>query len=836
MTTGAKQRCKDEQAEIREHFLATGQPAPVLKRRTALMDETVLEAFGPTLSQVMPEGVALMAVGGYGRRELFPHSDIDLIVLVRRALEAQPQKDALSELLRLLWDAGLRVSQSVRTMDECCSVIEGNFELTISLLDHRLLGGDRALYGQFRERFSRFLVSERRDLMRRLCRLTRSRHARHHETIYRLEPDVKEHPGGLRDLQTIRWLRLLREAGDVQGSTPESIDLRAAELLYSIRCFLHYRANRDANQLTFEAQDDLTHAPFSSWNDPAEWMQAYFRHGRSLWRAVCFELEASESQDRSLLANFRDWRSRLSNAEFTVSRDRVFLKNPHGLEIDPELPLRLFLFIGRHGVPLAMETERRIEESLPSLAKYYLSPRPVAPFWREFFALPKAVQAIRAMHDTGFLSALMPEWERIEHRVTRDFYHQYTVDEHTLVALDVLSSVAEAKDPATARYAELLTESADEAWLLRLAILLHDMGKGSGRDHSEEAVRLAGVVLERMGFDAADADTVAFLIGHHLYLSSMMQSRDLDDPATARAAAHQLKTIERLRLLTLLTYADISAVNSTAMSPWRMEQLWRLYRLTARELTGSLTTERIGTEPSEAFTKASPDVREFLDGLPSRYLWTHTLAEAEAHTALYRRSKDAGFALQITRREGIYHISIVAADRPFLFASIAGALSSFGLNILKAEAFANRRGSIVDSFTFADPGRTLDLNPPELERLRVVLGRVVLGEVRAEDLLKYRPPKPAPSRLGVIIPGVSVDNEVSPVATVCEVIAQDRPGLLYDLAAAISRAGCNIEVVLVDTEAHKAIDVFHVTESGAKLEPNAAESLKDMLLLACRSQ
>lgn len=813
---------------IQSEYLACGNAYPALQGRTNIVDEAVIAAYVSTLGRAADGGVAIMPVGGYGRKELFPHSDIDILVLVRKPPEPGPEKDALSDFLRLLWDGGYRVSQSVRPIEECCAITEGNIELTVSLLDHRLLVGDPVLYGQLRERFSRFLHTEKREIVKWLCRMARSRHAKFHNTIYRLEPDLKEHPGGLRDLQTIRWLAPFRNAEPETG-----VDQRAKEFLYSVRCFLHYRAGRDSNLLNFEAQDDLAQAPFSKTKDPAKWMEDYFRHASALWRAANAEMELSESLERSLLANFRDWRSRLSNAEFTVSRDRILLRNPGDLVAGPDIVLRLFLFRARHGVPLAVETEQRLKDHLGRIGPDLGHPRPLIAFWKDLASLPYFADALREMHETGVLSALIPEWSRIEHRVTRDFYHQYTVDEHTLVSLDVLASLPLQKEPGKRRFAELYAESQGLHWLLSLALLLHDVGKGSGKDHSIASAELAGEVLARMGAGEGDRDLVLFLIEHHLALSSLMQTRDLNDPATARLAAGKLKTIERLKLLTLMTYADISAVNPAAMSPWRTEQLWRLYRVVSRDLTGGLTSDVVESAPEEAYGKVSTPMREFLQGLPSRYVWTHTAGQAEAHCALYGRAKQAGYALEIVRREGVYRLTVAAPDRPFLFASIAGGLASFGLNILKAEAYSNRQGYIIDGFAFSDPGRSLELNPPEMERLKMILGRVVTGEARPEDLLKYRPKRSAPSKLGAIRPSVSCDLEMSAVASVYEVVAQDRPGLLFDLASAISRAGCNIEVVLVDTEAHKAIDVFHVSKDGARLSPGDLESLSAALLEAC---
>ena len=359
-------------------------------------------------------------------------------------------------------------------------------------------------------------------------------------------------------------------------------------------------------------------------------------------------------------------------------------------------------------------------------------------------------------------------------------------------------------------------------------------GKGHGSEHERRSLEIARRNLTRMGVTGPDAAMVEYLIENHLLLSSLLQSRDLSDPDTARYAVTKVNTIERLSLLTLMTYADISAVNGTAMNPWRMEQLWRLYRVAARELTRGLSDDRIVEETGEAYGPQPPEMSNFLEGLPSRYLWTHTPEEARTHLELSREAVSAGVALSVARREGAWRLTLVTEDRPYLFASIAGALASFGLNILQAEAFSNKRAAVVDSFVFADPVRTLELNPPEVDRLKEVLIRVALGRVRAEDLLKNRPSKAPPARRAGIRASVTIDDESSNTATIFEVVAQDRPGLLFSLTSAFSSAGCNIEVVLVETEAHKAIDVFHVTKDRKKLPAAEQAALRETLLKACQ--
>ena len=323
-----------------------------------------------------------------------------------------------------------------------------------------------------------------------------------------------------------------------------------------------------------------------------------------------------------------------------------------------------------------------------------------------------------------------------------------------------------------------------------------------------------------------DREMVRFLIGKHLALSETMNSRDLEDPLAIELLAHRVETVERLKALTLLTYGDISAVNPGVMTPWRRSQLWRLYLLTYNELTRELNAERIEPRPAD-----SPEKAAFLEGFPTRYLRTHSEADIDAHLAMEKLAAErGGVSTELKKLEDAYQLTLVAQDRPFLFASIAGTLSSFGMNILKAEAFANRRGTVLDTFTVADPNRTLELNPPEVDRLKSMVERVVLGKSDITQLLQNRPKPTLPSKGAQFEPSLWFDSESSATATLIHLVAADRPGLLYDTVSVMSSEGCNIEVVLIDTEAHKAIDVFYITWQGSKLTADKEEGLRERLL------
>jgi len=816
-----KLQTSQEWDAIRADFYATGDAAAAQARLTGVIDKMSVEAFESTIRLAFPKGIAMLAVGGYGRRELFPFSDIDIMILLENESLAAAIKEPLSEFMRLLWDAGLRLSHSVRTLNECVEVHDGNPELNVSLLDRRLLGGDEQVHTRLEARLPLFLTKQGHRLARHLCQLTRSRHGKYQDTLFHLEPDVKETPGGLRDLHFIQWISGLRPELRPQTSLTE-----ATAFLSSLRCFLHFEAGRDRNVLNFEAQELIAQQAFSSVKTPPLWMREYFNHARMVFRETQRTLDAYEKTETSLFSSFRDLRSRVSNSEFTVSRERVFLRNPARLPGDPEMVLRLLEFVARHGVPLAAETERRLEAVCGEFHSWCQVPRPLWHSIKPILTLPHAALALRVLQNTGLMQVLFPEWESIVSLVVRDFYHRYTVDEHTLVCIERLQALHTTQEPATGHFAGLFSEIDNPAVLL-FALLYHDVGKGAFTGHhSDVSLDWALAAMQRMQVPQEEQETVAFLVLHHLALSEVMTGRDLSDPATARALADRVGTIERLKLLAVLTYADISGVNPGAMTPWRLEQLWRVYRVAQQELTRELETDRIQEVPENLAARA-----EFLKGFPVRYLRTHSPAEIGNHVKLYESSRPTGVAVNLEHTGSVWRATIVARDMPFLFASLAGAFSSFGLDILKAEAFSNARGLILDTFVFGDPRRTLELNPSESDRLLDLIRKVATGKTDVRLLLKNRP-QPDLKRT-TEPPRVEFDSEACATATLVEITAEDRPGLLYSLAAAFSSAACNIDVVLIDTKGNRALDVFYVAHQGSKLSPETQEALKQRLLAAC---
>ena len=816
-----KLHLSEDWAHIRDAFYASGNAAEVQLGLTRVIDAMSLEAFSSTLGRAFPQGIAMLAVGGYGRKELFPYSDIDIMILLDDEALTASIKEPLSEFVRLLWDSGLRLSHSVHTVADCVEVHDQNAELNVSLLDRRLLGGDKSVHAKLEGRMPGFLTKQNHRLVKHLCQLTRSRHQKFEDTLFHLEPDIKETPGGLRDLHFINWMAGLRPE-----LRPEASLTAATAFLSSLRCFLHYEAARDRNIMNFESQEHIVAQAFSEQKSPPLWMREYFNHARTVSREAQRTLDTTERADTSLFSTIRDLRPKASSADCTVSRERLLLRNPAQLTKDPEMVLRVVEFVARHGVVPSADTERRLEAARPAFAAWCAEPRPLWKQLKTILQLPHAVAALRVLQHSGLLQALLPEWGKVVSLVVRDFYHRYTVDEHTLVCLERLVELPTTRDPVRGRFAELLSEIDNRAVLL-FALLFHDIGKGafSGR-HSIVGAEWVRLAMQRMQAPQQEIEDVAFLVLHHLALSEVMTGRDLADPATARALATRVGTIERLKLLAVLTYADISGVNPTAMTPWRLEQLWSVYRVGQQELVRELETDRITEVPKEIAGQS-----DFLKGLPVRYLRTHSPAEIEKHLGLYTQSRPTGVAVRIDKTAGTYQATIVARDAPALFASFAGALSSFGLDILKAEAFSNTKGLILDTFVFADPRRTLELNPSEMDRLRELLAKVVTGKADVQKLLRNRP-TPSPKR-AAIPPNVRFDSDACDTATLVEITAEDRPGLLHGLATVFSAAACNIDIVLIDTKGSRAIDVFYVAQHGAKLMPEIQVTLRERLLAAC---
>ena len=869
-TLGATARGEYERrmVEIRRGFELRGDGLHVARARAALVDELVMRFWDEEVraNPKLGSGVAVTAIGGFGRGQLFPYSDVDLFFCVEKSSE-KVAKESIRKVSQSLWDCGLQVSLTVRPPGECERLDTANPEFGLALLDLRKIGGDDAVFAKLRDKaVAKMRSRDAKAIGVALAMLTTERHAKYGDTLFHLEPNIKDFPGGLRDANVCQWLHDLRaEKGNPNGTEGEGF-VEAIAFLAAVRCFLHYRHERDDNTLDWGAQDAAAERRIGlvgrsqSRVDAAYWMRVYFRHARVVERSLM-----RESADAGLKVKTTPGVRRMrvpESAGFLMRDGRLELKvsSPSGMDAaqDPEIVLSAFAAIAETGATLSQASEERIADAIPLLSAN-LEEGPG--LWRKLSAIltgDRAGVALRAMHTLGVLDLILPEFHGIDALVIRDAYHRYTVDEHTFVLIDTLHGLkAEARKDAAewrVKFGSMIRELQNPG-LLYLAAVLHDTGKGRASEHhAVESTRMAQNVLGRLEMDAYDSGLVMRLIETHLEMSASLR-RDIFDAQTVRALAGTVQTHESLRMLTLFTYADIAAVNPDALTPWKAENLWRLSMATANQLDRNVDEERVharvaggalggGWRKDEKIARVlslvpgrQAEVEQFLEGFPERYVSTRSPETMRQHFEMTQHFDAEPF--QVAFQHGakqagstVSEITLVTRDRPRLFASMAAALAAWGMNVVTADAFANEAGVVVDSFRFTDTFRTLELNESERERFVSSVRELVAGRSSVEKLLSgRRRGKRRPPRM-VVESKIEFDETASPHSTLLQVIAQDIPGLLRAISATVSDLGYSVEVALVDTEGETAIDVFYLTSDGAQLSGEQEDKLRGALLAA----
>jgi len=807
------------------------------------------------------ERMAVVAQGGYGRGLLAPGSDIDLLFLLPYKQTAWGESVA-EYMLYLLWDLGFKVGHATRTITQCVRLSLSDMTIRTALLDARLILGDEKLFADFQHRFRKdVLEGDARAFIAAKLAEQDARHSRAGASRYQVEPNIKEGAGGLRDLHTLHWLakhlypdhaeEQFIEAGVFTPHEYRSFR-RCESFLWTVRCHLHFLTDRPEERLSFDLQramaERLGYRSHAGLSAVERFMKHYFLIAKEvgqLTRIVCSALELKQLKSvptlDTLLGPF-SWRRRAKlrrTSDFRIENGRISTVDKDAFAKDPVNFIRLFVFADENQAALSPEVLRQIRANF-RLIDDNLRGNPTANrlFMRLLTDARDPEGALRKMNEAGVLGRFIGDFGRVVSMMQFNMYHHFTVDEHLVRTIGFLSGIERGKLSVDHPVSSEIVRTIDNRRALYVAALLHDIAKGRDEDHSIVGARIGRELGPRLGLTASETETAAWLVEHHLTMSLFAQSRDLNDPKTIRDFADIVQSRERLKLLLILTVADIRAVGPGVWTGWKGQLLRTLYFETEPQLGGGHTeltrTERV--------TRAQDALRERLAGWPSHDLerfidrhypayWLRTDLDVIAeHAKLIRDAEAQGRTVVVhistDAFRGVTEVTLLAPNHPRLLALVAGACTGAGANIVDAQISTTRDGMALDTIHLE---REFDHAEDEERRARKIaanIERMLRGEARAADVVQSK--KKPKSRLSAftVEPQVVIDNTLSDALTVIEINGLDRPGLLYDVTREISDLNLDIASAHIATFGEKAVDVFYVTDlTGKKITSSSREFL-----------
>tara|TARA_R110002073_G_scaffold317351_2_gene490721 strand:- start:820 stop:3369 length:2550 start_codon:yes stop_codon:yes gene_type:complete len=790
----------------------------------------------PAANPSKGEALSAAAVGGYGRGELAPFSDIDLLFLQPVKTSARSEQ-VIEYVLYMLWDLGLKVGHAVRTPEECIRMAKEDQTIATALLEARPLWGDEALFTDMKDAFwEKAMGPNPMTFVEAKLAERNERHQRMGDTRYVLEPNIKDGKGGLRDLHTLYWIaKALYHVDSMDELVSQGVFSKtearrfekAEDFLSDVRCHLHYYAGRAEERLTFDHQyalaDRMNYHGRRNMRPVERFMKHYFMVAKDvgdLTRIFCAALEAEHKRpgifSLSRLLSFEK-----TLGDFTLSHGRLSLREPTAFRDDPLNLLRLFHTAQRHEVDIHPEALRIVRRDLRLIDQVRDTPEANRLFLEMLTGRRETITTLRRLNEAGLFGRFLPPFGRIVAMMQYNMYHSYTVDEHTIRAITELRRLEDGKTAEAAPVASQVVQLVPHRRALYVAVLFHDIGKGRGGDHSVIGADLVAEYGPRLGLSAAETETAVWLVRYHLVMSDMAQRRDPNDPKTITDFCAIVQSPDRLRQLLVLTVCDIRAVGPDTWTGWKAALLRELYWRADERLSGSGNVESLPHRANAAKDRLTERLADWpadeleahLAKAPMTYWVAWDVDTLAYHADLLRRTESTEPGLTIELHDDTEGqatvVTVCTLDHTGLFARLAGALALAGANIVGARAFTLHNGYVIDSF-WIQSGEGGFYH--EGDRLRDRVHKVLTGGLALTETLQQPPAWLSRTAVFKVEPRVIVDNEASRYFTVIEVNGRDRPGFLNKVAWTMTRLGLQIASSHISTYGERAVDVFYVKD------------------------